>query len=156
VGADDFTIFTQKDFLSLAGTNTNVFTIFLGGIVAISILVGGIGIMNIMLISVTERAKEIGLRKAVGAKKADILIQFLTESILLSLFGCIIGIIFGWIISAVVGKIAAASGTPFYPAVGLNEILSATIFSTAVGLFFGFYPANRPANLESVEVLRYE
>ena len=156
LGADDFTIFTQEDFLSLAGTITNVFTIFLGGIAAISLLVGGIGIMNIMLVSVTERTKEIGLRKAVGAKKADILIQFLTESIMLSLFGGIIGIIFGWIISAIVGRIAAASGTPFSPAVGLNAILLATIFSTAVGLFFGIYPANRAANLEPVEALRYE
>ncbi len=156
LGADDFTIFTQEDFLSLAGTITNVFTIFLGGIAAISLLVGGIGIMNIMLVSVTERTKEIGLRKAVGAKKTDILIQFLTESIMLSLFGGIIGIIFGWIISMVVGRIAAASGTPFSPVVGLNAILLATIFSTAVGLFFGIYPANRAANLEPVEALRYE
>jgi putative ABC transport system permease protein len=156
LGADDFTIFTQEDFLSLAGTITNVFTIFLGGIAAISLLVGGIGIMNIMLVSVTERTKEIGLRKAVGAKKSDILVQFLAESILLSLFGGAIGIIFGWIISAVVGRIAAASGTPFYPAVGLDAIFLATIFSTAVGLFFGIYPANRAANLEPVEALRYE
>lgn len=156
LGADDFTIFTQEDFLSLAGTITNVFTIFLGGIAAISLLVGGIGIMNIMLVSVTERTKEIGLRKAVGAKKTDILIQFLTESIMLSLFGGIIGIIFGWIISMVVGRIAAASGTPFSPVVGLDAILLATIFSTAVGLFFGIYPANRAANLEPVEALRYE
>ncbi len=156
LGADDFTIFTQDDFLSLAGTITDVFTIFLGGIAAISLLVGGIGIMNIMLVSVTERTKEIGLRKAVGAKKSDILIQFLTESVLLSLFGGIIGIIFGWVISEVVGRIAAASGTPFSPAVGLDAILLATLFSTAVGLFFGIYPANRAASLEPVEALRYE
>jgi len=156
LGADDFTIFTQDDFLSVAGTITDVFTIFLGGIAAISLLVGGIGIMNIMLVSVTERTKEIGLRKAVGAKKSDILIQFLTESVLLSLFGGIIGIIFGWVISAVVGRIAAASGTPFSPAVGLDAILLATLFSTAVGLFFGIYPANRAASLEPVEALRYE
>lgn len=156
LGADDFTVFTQEDFLSVAGTITNVFTIFLGGIAAISLLVGGIGIMNIMLVSVTERTKEIGLRKAVGARKMDILIQFLTESILLSLFGGIIGIVFGWIISAVVGKIAAASGTPFSPTVGLDAILLATIFSTAVGLFFGIYPANRAANLQPVEALRHD
>jgi len=156
IGADDFTIFTQEDFLSMAGTITDVFTIFLGGIAAISLLVGGIGIMNIMLVSVTERTKEIGLRKAVGAKKADILVQFLTESILLSLFGGIIGIIFGWVISAVVGKIASSSGTPFSPSVGINAILLATLFSTAVGLFFGIYPANRAANLEPVDALRYE
>ncbi|MCJ7520076.1 MAG: ABC transporter permease [Anaerolineaceae bacterium] len=156
LGADDFTIFTQEDFLSVAGTITNVLTIFLGGIAAISLLVGGIGIMNIMLVSVTERTKEIGLRKAVGARKADILIQFLTESSLLSLIGGIIGIIFGWLISFGVGRIAAASGTPFTPNVSLNAILLATLFSTAVGLFFGIYPANRAANLEPVEALRYE
>jgi putative ABC transport system permease protein len=156
LGADDFTIFTQEDFLSVAGTITNVFTIFLGGIAAISLLVGGIGIMNIMLVSVTERTKEIGLRKAVGARKMDILIQFLTESILLSLFGGIVGIIFGWVISAVVGKVAAASGTPFTPTVGIDAILLATIFSTAVGLFFGIYPANRAANLQPVEALRHD
>jgi putative ABC transport system permease protein len=156
LGADDFTIFTQEDFLSVAGTITNVFTIFLGGIAAISLLVGGIGIMNIMLVSVTERTKEIGLRKAVGARKMDILTQFLTESILLSLFGGIVGIIFGWIISAIVGKIAAASGTPFTPTVGIDAILLATIFSTAVGLFFGIYPANRAANLQPVEALRHD
>jgi len=156
VGKDDFTIFTQEDFLSLAGTITNVLTVFLGGIAAISLLVGGIGIMNIMLVSVTERTKEIGLRKAVGARKKDILTQFLTESSLLSLIGGIIGIIFGWIISVAVGRIAAASGTPFYPSIGLDAVLLATVFSTAVGLFFGIYPANRAANLEPVEALRYE
>jgi len=156
VGLDDFTIFTQEDFLSVAGTITNVLTIFLGGIAAISLLVGGIGIMNIMLVSVTERTKEIGLRKAVGARKADILIQFLTESSLLSLIGGVIGIIFGWLISVAIEKIAVASGTAFYPTVSLNAILLATIFSTAVGLFFGIYPANRAANLEPVEALRYE
>ena len=156
LGADDFTIFTQESFLTVAGTITSILTIFLGGIAAISLLVGGIGIMNIMLVSVTERTKEIGLRKAVGARKADILIQFLTESSLLSLFGGIIGILFGWIISLAVGRIAAASGTPFYPAVKLDAILLATIFSTTVGLFFGIYPANRAANLEPVEALRYE
>lgn len=156
LGADDFTIFTQQDFLSVAGTITNVLTIFLGGIAAISLLVGGIGIMNIMLVSVTERTKEIGLRKAVGARKADILIQFLTESSLLSMIGGIIGIIFGWLISFVVGRIAAASGTPFTPNVSLGSVLLATIFSTAVGLFFGIYPASRAANLEPVEALRYE
>ena len=86
----------------------------------------------------------------------DILIQFLTESILLSLFGGIVGIIFGWLISAIVGKIAAASGTPFTPTVGLDAILLATIFSTAVGLFFGIYPANRAANLQPVEALRHD
>ncbi len=156
VGADDFTVFSQQDFLSTAATITGVLTIFLGGIAAISLLVGGIGIMNIMLVSVTERTKEIGLRKALGARKRDILVQFLTESSLLSLFGGIIGIGLGWLISFIVEKVAIASGTAFYPRIGLDAVLLATIFSAAVGLFFGIYPANRAANLEPVEALRYE
>lgn len=156
IGLDDFTIFTQQDFVATAETITGVLTIFLGGIAAISLLVGGIGIMNIMLVSVTERTREIGLRKAIGARKKDILIQFLTESSLLSLFGGVIGIGLGWLIGFIVGKIADASGSPFTPSFDLSAILLATIFSTAVGLFFGIYPANRAANLEPVEALRYE
>lgn len=156
IGADDFTILSQQDFLNTAATITNVLTIFLGGIAAISLLVGGIGIMNIMLVSVTERTREIGLRKALGARRMDILIQFLTESAVLSGIGGVIGIALGWTISYVVGRIAAASGTPIEPAISLDIILLATLFSTAVGLFFGLYPANRAASLEPVEALRYE
>jgi len=156
VGADDFTVFTQQSFLDIARTITGVLTIFLGGIAAISLLVGGIGIMNIMLVSVTERTREIGLRKALGARKADILIQFLTESSVLSLIGGIIGIMLGWLISFAVGQIAAANDAQINPAIGIDTILIATLFSTAVGLFFGLYPANRAANLEPVEALRYE
>jgi len=156
IGLDDFTVFTQQSVLSIAQNVTGILTIFLGGIAAISLLVGGIGIMNIMLVSVTERTREIGLRKALGARKRDILVQFLVESSLLSLIGGIVGIIFGWLIAFVVGRIAAATGTNFTPVVGLDAILLATIFSAAVGLFFGIYPANRAASLEPVEALRYE
>ena len=156
IGADDFTILTQQDFLDTARTITNVLTIFLGGIAAISLLVGGIGIMNIMLVSVTERTPEIGLRKALGARRMDILIQFLTESSVLSLIGGLIGIALGWAISFAVGQIAAANNADINPAIGLDTILMATLFSTAVGLFFGLYPANRAASLEPVEALRYE
>jgi putative ABC transport system permease protein len=156
VGEDDFTVFTQESILSTVQTVTGVLTIFLGGIAAISLLVGGIGIMNIMLVSVTERTREIGLRKALGARKRDILIQFLAESSLLSLIGGFVGILFGWLIAFVVGRIAAATGNNFTPIVGLNAILLATLFSAAVGLFFGIYPANRAASLEPVEALRYE
>jgi putative ABC transport system permease protein len=156
VGEDDFTIINQQDILSTAATITNVLTIFLGGIAGISLLVGGIGIMNIMLVSVIERTREIGLRKAMGARKRDIMIQFLTESVLLSLFGGLIGILLGWGIGEVVGSIAAASGTDLVPEVGMDAVLLATIFSSAVGLFFGLYPANRAASLEPVEALRYE
>ncbi len=156
LGEDDFTIYTQQDFLTLASSITNIFKIFLSGIASISLLVGGIGIMNIMLVSVTERTKEIGLRKAIGAKKRDILIQFLTESSLLSLFGGILGIILGWIISFLIGSLATSQGVAFNPQIDLGAILLATAFSTAVGLFFGIYPANKAANLEPVEALRHE
>lgn len=156
VGMDDFQVISQQTAVSMVSSITSVLTTFLGGIAAISLLVGGIGIMNIMLVSVTERTREIGLRKALGAKKSDILIQFLVESSLLSLFGGIIGIGLGWLIAFIVEKVSVASGTAFYPVVGMNAILLATIFSTAVGLFFGIYPANRAASLQPVEALRHE
>jgi putative ABC transport system permease protein len=156
IGADDFTILTQQDFLSTASTITNVLTIFLGGVAAISLLVGGIGIMNIMLVSVTERTREIGLRKAVGAHKMDIMVQFLAESAVLSLVGGVIGIILGYSIAIIVSQVAKANNAAITPSIGIDIILIATIFSTAVGLFFGLYPANRAANLEPVEALRYE
>jgi putative ABC transport system permease protein len=156
IGVDDFTIFTQDSILGAVQTITGTFTLFLGGVAAISLLVGGIGIMNIMLVSVTERTREIGLRKAIGARKRDILVQFLTESILLSLIGGIIGILLAWGISALIEAIAAAANTPINPVIGLDSILLATLFSMAVGLIFGLYPANRAANLQPVEALRYE
>ena len=156
IGQDDFTVFSQADFLQTAATITGVLTIFLGGIAAISLLVGGIGIMNIMLVSVAERTREIGLRKALGARKRDILVQFLAESSLLSMIGGLIGIFLGWLIAFIVGQIAAANHTVFNPSISLGAILLATLFSTAIGLFFGIYPANRAAGLQPVEALRYE
>jgi putative ABC transport system permease protein len=156
IGSDDFTIFTQQEFLDIASTIAGILTVLLGGIAGISLLVGGIGIMNIMLVSVIERTREIGLRKSMGARKRDILTQFLVESALLSLGGGLVGIVFGWLISMLVGRIAAGSGTPINPIVGVDAILLATLFSAAVGLFFGLYPANRAAGLEPVEALRYE
>ncbi len=153
---DDFTIFTQDEFLSTFKAITGVLTVFLGGIAAISLLVGGIGIMNIMLVSVTERTREIGLRKALGARKRDILIQFLTEAMVLSLVGGIFGVLLGWGLSMAVGRIAEASHADIVPVVSLDAVLLATLFSAAVGIFFGFYPANRAANLVPVEALRYE
>ncbi len=156
VGVDDFTIFTQQSILGAVQTITGVLTLFLGGVAAISLLVGGIGIMNIMLVSVTERTREIGLRKALGARKRDILVQFLTESILLSLVGGIVGIILAWVISTIIGIIAKASGADITPVIGIDAVLLATLFSMAVGLLFGLYPANRAASLQPVEALRYE
>ena len=153
---DDFTMTNQEDMLSIANSITNILTIFLAGIAAISLLVGGIGIMNIMLVSVTERTREIGLRKALGARKFDIQLQFLTESAMLSVFGGLIGIGLGWLLGIIVGAVAANSGTPLVPEISLNSVLLATLFSLAVGIFFGWYPALRAANLEPVEALRYE
>ena len=156
VGADDFTVFTQQDLLTTFQSITGVFTLVLGGIAGISLVVGGIGIMNIMLVSVTERTREIGLRKAVGARRHDIVIQFLTESSVLSLIGGMIGIMLGWLISFGLGEIAVATGTDFVPVVGIDAIGLAIASSTVIGLFFGIYPANRAASLEPVEALRYE
>jgi putative ABC transport system permease protein len=156
VDHEDFSVFNQQDLANTASSIIGVLTIFLGGIAAISLLVGGIGIMNIMLVSVTERTREIGLRKAVGARNRDIMIQFLVESLFLSLLGGVMGIVLGWLIALIIGQVASASGTALTPAVSLNAILLATLFSAAVGLFFGIYPARRASRLEPVEALRYE
>jgi putative ABC transport system permease protein len=156
IGVDDFTIYSQADFVNTAKTITGVLTVFLGGIAAISLLVGGIGIMNIMLVSVVERTREIGLRKALGARKRDILTQFLAESSLLSLLGGLVGVFLGWLIALAIEQVSIALGSPFKIPINAGAILLATLFSTAVGLFFGLYPANRAAGLEPVEALRYE
>ena len=154
--ANDFTLTNQEDILDIANSITNILTILLAGIAGISLLVGGIGIMNIMLVTVTERTNEIGLRKALGARKADIMLQFLTESALLSLIGGIFGIALGWAFAVIVGAIAKNSGTPLTPVVQIQAVLLATLFSTLVGVFFGWYPARQAANLEPVDALRYE
>ncbi len=146
---------SQQDIVSTAQTITGVLTIFLGGIAAISLLVGGIGIMNIMLVSVTERTREIGLRKAsaLATRHPDPV----PHGILLAQPHRRRGWDrAGWLIGFIVGKVAEASRSPFYPSITLQSVLLATIFSTAVGLFFGIYPANRAANSEPVEALRYE
>ena len=156
VGVNDFTVRTQADILSTAQSITGVLTMFLGGIAGISLLVGGIGIMNIMLVSVTERTKEIGLRKALGARRRDILLQFLTESILLGMVGGLIGVGVAWGITEVVKVIATANNSTINPQIGVDSVLLATIFSMVVGLLFGLYPANRAARLMPVEALRFE
>jgi putative ABC transport system permease protein len=153
---DDFSIMAQSSLVSAASTVTNTLTYFLGGIAGISLLVGGIGIMNIMLVSVTERTREIGLHKALGARKIDILTQFITESMLLSLIGGLIGIALAWVICQVIAQVAASSGTTITPTIGFDSVLLATLFSTGVGLLFGLYPSNRAAGLQPVEALRYE
>jgi putative ABC transport system permease protein len=154
-GADDFTVTSQKDSLAAATSVADTLTIFLGGIAGISLAVGGIGIMNIMLTTVSERTHEIGLRKAIGAKRKDILLQFLVESMVLSLVGGLIGVFLGWGASRLMGTVQF-SGSTITPVVGLDSILLATLFSMAIGLFFGIYPATRAARLQPVEALRYE
>jgi putative ABC transport system permease protein len=148
---DDFSIFSQSDLLATFDTITAALTTFLGSIAAISLLVGGIGIMNIMLVSVTERTREIGIRKAIGALKRDILMQFLLESVVLSLLGGLVGIALGWGIAVVVGSLADINAV-----VDVGTIALSAGFAAAVGLIFGIYPAWRAAGLRPIEALRYE
>ncbi len=148
---DDFTVLSQKDLLGALNQITDILTLFLGAIAAISLLVGGIGIMNIMLVSVTERTREIGIRKAIGAKRKDILVQFLIEAVTLSVAGGTIGILFGGVVGALVNTTGLIK-TVVEP----SSVLLAVGFSIAVGLFFGLYPAVRAASLHPIEALRYE
>jgi putative ABC transport system permease protein len=155
---DDFTIQTQADILSLLGNITSILTLFLAAIASISLVVGGIGIMNIMLVAVTERTREIGLRKAVGATDVDILQQFLIESILLTLIGGIIGISLG---AALVGLIYVIAIT-FFSSIGwvfafpISAVLLGVGVSTVAGLVFGIYPARKAGKKNPIDALRYE
>ena len=151
-GEDDFSIINQSDLLSIFGDILGLFTLFLSAIAFISLVVGGIGIMNIMLVSVTERTREIGLRKAVGAKRRNVLGQFLIEAVTLALIGGILGIILGG-----GGALALTSFVDNFSAVvGIDAIVIAVLFSMAVGLFFGIYPAYRASRLNPIDALRYE
>jgi putative ABC transport system permease protein len=148
---EDFRVMSQSDLLDMTTQVTDIMTTFLGAIAGISLLVGGIGIMNIMLVSVTERTREIGLRKAVGARKADILLQFLMEAVVLSLVGGFVGILLG------IGLANLANLTGMLESlVTFESVALAVGFSFAIGLFFGIYPANQAASLSPIEALRYE
>lgn len=147
----DFVIFSQNDILNTASQVTGTFTALLGGIAAISLLVGGIGIMNIMLVTVTERTREIGLRKALGAKKKVIIAQFLIEAILLTIIGGFIGMILGIAISYLLSSII---NIPF--TISLFSVFLAIGVSGGIGILFGWYPARKAANLQPIEALRYE
>lgn len=147
----DFSIFSQNDILNTASQVTGTFTTLLGGIAAISLLVGGIGIMNIMLVTVTERTREIGLRKALGAKKKIITTQFLFESIILTLTGGLIGMVVGITISYVLSLLLKI---PF--SISISSIVLAIGVSGTIGVLFGWYPAKQAANLQPIEALRYE
>lgn len=152
----DFTVMNEQAYMDTMNNVTRTFVLFLGGVAGISLLVGGIGIMNIMLVTVTERTKEIGLRKAVGAKNRDILAQFLIESSVLSLVGGVLGILFGLLLGYAIAQIASNMGVTLALSIKPLLILGVMIFSVFVGLFFGIYPARRAANLEPVIALRTE
>jgi len=146
---DDFSIETAESISQTISNITNVLSIALGGIAAISLLVGGIGVANIMLVSVTERTREIGLRKALGAKRADILKQFLIESVMISVTGGLIGIILGIGASVVIAKLLVSTVTPW-------SVIIAFGFSVLVGVIFGMAPAIRASKLNPIDALRYE
>ncbi|MDD2239117.1 MAG: ABC transporter permease [Kiritimatiellae bacterium] len=148
---DDVKIFNMQDMLEMATSTAQTMTILLGAIAGVSLLVGGIGIMNIMLVSVTERTREIGLRMAVGARAADILLQFLVEAVVLSVCGGVIGIGLGYGMARVVSEKFGWSTL-----VSLDSVLAAFLFSAIIGIFFGFYPARKAARLDPIEALRYE
>lgn len=147
----DFSVMNQADIVATASSVTDTFTILLGAIAGISLLVGGIGIMNMMLTTVTERTREIGLRKAIGAKKHDINTQFLAESVMLTLLGGVAGIVLGWLVAWGVTQFASIATQVSY-----TSVLLAFGVSAAIGIVFGYYPARRASNLNPIEALRYE
>jgi putative ABC transport system permease protein len=148
---DDFSVFDQTQLLEAASSISGTLTLLLGGIASISLVVGGIGIMNIMLVSVRERTREIGIRKAIGARGRDILAQFLVEALTLSLLGGVIGIAIGLVVSALIASVA---GWAF--SVSVTTIGAAVLFSLAVGVVFGVWPARQAARLDPISALRYE
>ncbi len=147
----DFQVLNQADIVATASSVTGTFTILLGAIAGISLVVGGIGIMNMMLTTVTERTREIGLRKAIGAKRRDISLQFLAEAVMLTLLGGVFGVLLGWLLALGVSSFAGLATT-----VSTTAMLLAFAVSAAIGIIFGYYPARRAAGLNPIEALRYE
>jgi putative ABC transport system permease protein len=155
-GEEDFLIMTQEQMLSMVQEVTGILTLVLGAIASISLIVGSIGIMNIMLVSVTERTREIGIRKAVGAKRRDILLQFLLEAAMLSLSGGAVGIIGGWVVSWLVSTFSEAVGITLSAVVSPDIVVLAISVSVFIGIISGIYPAVRAARLNPIDALHYE
>ena len=154
---DDFTVSTQQDAIAAIQSATQVIVVFLGSIASISLLVGGIGVMNIMLVTVTERTREIGIRKAMGAKRRDVLFQFLAEAAMLSLTGGLVGLALAYgIVSMLSGQPIFGPDSEITMAVTPDIALLACTVSIGIGLFFGVYPAIRAARMHPIEALRYE
>lgn len=149
---DAFTIINQSSVMEAMESVTNTLALLLGGIAAIALLVGGIGIMNIMLVSVTERTREIGIRKAIGAGRGTIMLQFLIEALMLSLLGCLIGIILSWLTLQIIGIVTGGEMTY---SLSVGVVWVAVAFSTLIGVVFGIYPANKAAKKRPIEALRY-
>jgi putative ABC transport system permease protein len=148
---DDFNVRNMSDIAEGAAESTKILTILLGGIASISLLVGGIGIMNIMLVSVTERIREIGIRMSVGARERDILLQFLTEAVVLSILGGLLGISLGIGSAKLINHFSGMQTL-----VSLGSIALAFMFAGSIGIFFGFYPAHKASKLDPIDALRYE
>ena len=153
---DDFIVSSQQDTIETLEETTETFVVFLGAIAGISLLVGGIGVMNIMLVSVTERTREIGIRKAMGAKRRDILFQFVSEATFLSLGGGGVGVALGVVLTKVLDGKTLFGNSPTQTAFSADIAILALVVSAAIGLFFGIYPAMRAARLHPIEALRYD
>jgi putative ABC transport system permease protein len=147
----DFSVLNQADIVATASSITSTFTMLLGAIAGISLVVGGIGIMNMMLTTVTERTREIGLRKAIGAKRGEVNTQFLVEAVMLTFLGGVFGVILGWLIAQLVSQFAGITTS-----ISVNSVLLAFGVSAAIGILFGYYPASKAAKLNPIEALRYE
>lgn len=150
-GDEKYDTFSAEDMIETVNSTLGTITLFISAIAAISLLVGGIGVMNIMLVSVTERTREIGIRKALGAQYADIMLQFLIEAITISILGGLIGSVFGGVFTSIGGSVMDITAT-----VSMDSLLLAVVFSTSIGIFFGIYPANKAAKLDPIEALRHE
>ena len=156
VEEDDFRVTNMEDAVEAAREATNFIVFFLGSVAGISLLVGGIGIMNIMLVSVTERTREIGVRKALGARKLDILIQFISEAVFLSIGGGLLGIVLGYVISRLLDGLSMSYSSTLSTSLGFDVGVLALLVSTSIGLFFGIFPAFRASLMHPIDALRYQ